>query len=169
MSKYEHLHGRVVALELMVRGFITELAMRHPDPASCVAGWRRDMLAVQQHVGWPFDEATDAIWAEAVTALNALFDAVETRVRSLKERYSCSQPWCVDRRSARAKASGSAVMRCFVKGRTPCCPTAIAIPSQRATKSEPPLSAGIGSLCRTACGHREWRPAWRSRMGGRPR
>jgi hypothetical protein len=64
MSEYEHLHGRVVALELMVRGFITELAMRHPDPASRVVGWRRDTLAAQQHVARPFDEASDAIWAK---------------------------------------------------------------------------------------------------------
>jgi len=81
MDDIDHLYGRVTALELIVTGFMTKLALESGmDPLGFVKGWRPDMMGSLQHTEREVSEKADQRWAAAVDALDLVFDNLEKRL-----------------------------------------------------------------------------------------
>ena len=80
------LQGRIIALELMVRSWLAGEAMKKPDPVSSLRETKRALYSSLQNLDRPHDETSDAIWSEAVEALDLLFEQTEMRVKSLIDK-----------------------------------------------------------------------------------
>ena len=78
-----HLQGRIIALEVLMRGFLTDLAMKSDTPQVRAATMRKAFMASLQHLERPVGAAHDQIWSEAADALNLQFDCIETRLQNL--------------------------------------------------------------------------------------
>ena len=78
----DQLQGRVIAQELITRGFLCNLVMDFDDPEAALENLRRQMLASLQHIERPVNEESDAIWCHAADALNREFNQVATRVHN---------------------------------------------------------------------------------------
>jgi len=79
------LQGRIIALELVMRAWLTGEALKKPDPVSSVSETKAALYASLQHLDRPHDETSDAIWSKAVEALDLLFEQTEERVKSRME------------------------------------------------------------------------------------
>lgn len=79
-----HLHGRIVALELMLRGFMAERALASADPAASLREWESGMMESFQHSSREVGDYQDAVWAEAVDAMRYQFREVRKRVDHLR-------------------------------------------------------------------------------------
>lgn len=77
----EHLQGRIIALELLMRSWLAGEALAADSPLSAIEAMRNDTLATLQHVNRPINEEADAIWGEAADALNDHFEQAAARVR----------------------------------------------------------------------------------------
>lgn len=77
----ENLQGRIIALELLMRCWLTGEAMSSDDPLTTIQAMRDEMLGSLQNTTRPIDDASDAIWGEAADALNDTFEQAAVRVR----------------------------------------------------------------------------------------
>jgi hypothetical protein len=83
-----YLQGRIIALELLVRGMLSNMiatSQRVPE-------FRTGTLASLQMVERPIDEESDAIWGHASAALMEMFEQVEHRLRYEEDRSRTSRP-----------------------------------------------------------------------------
>lgn len=78
-----HLQGRIIALELVARAYLTGEALQGNDPITHVRSMRRSFFGSLQHVERSTDEASEQIWEEATQALTELFDQTERRVTGI--------------------------------------------------------------------------------------
>lgn len=84
MSKPEDLEGRIIALELLMRGFMAQVAIENSEnPAEFVRGWKSEMLGSLQLMDRPIGDHEDAVWEKTADALNVAFDNVEARLIEL--------------------------------------------------------------------------------------
>ncbi len=81
-SDFEKLQGRIIALEILMRGFIWNLVSEYDDPKSALERLKSGMLASLQHIERPLNESADATWGHAADALCEQFDAVAHRIAS---------------------------------------------------------------------------------------
>jgi hypothetical protein len=78
-TDHDRLFGRVVALDLIVRGVMTNILLQTRDPLAALQQLRQDMLAALQRLTWPANSHTE-ILNGAVAAVNEHFDGVAERV-----------------------------------------------------------------------------------------
>jgi hypothetical protein len=84
-ARAEHLQGRIIALELFIRAFLTDFVMdRYEDPEDGVERLHRDFVASLQHLERPLDDVSDRVWAHVANAIDAQFEGVAMRVRNLR-------------------------------------------------------------------------------------
>jgi hypothetical protein len=84
-SFQDNLQGRVISLELLVRGLLVESLLKSERPVQAAQEMRRGLFASLQHVERAFDEDADRVWAAVVATLNSSFDVVEARLKSVLE------------------------------------------------------------------------------------
>ena len=77
------LQGRIIALELFVRGLLTDFALQSDDPAAFVDRMGPEMRDSLQQVKRPRGDEVDAIWSEAMAALDDQIDQVALRVQNI--------------------------------------------------------------------------------------
>ena len=77
-----NLQGRIIALELLMRGFIAKTAgdSQPGDPIAFLDEWKKAMFQSAQNLNRPVDEYADDVWGEAISALNLTFDSVKERL-----------------------------------------------------------------------------------------
>ena len=80
-SDHDRLYGRVVALDLIVRGIMTNVLFQSRDQISSVERLRQDLLDSLQRLAWPGNVSSE-ILDGAVTAVNEHFDGVAERLRN---------------------------------------------------------------------------------------
>lgn len=76
--------SRIIALELLVRGFMTLQATQSENPAAYATEWRKAMIETLGELSWP--AASDQIRQEVKAALIAAFDGLDQRIANLTER-----------------------------------------------------------------------------------
>lgn len=81
----EHLQGRIIALELFMRGVLANFVAEDDDPEATIQRLRSEMIGSLQHVERPLNDAADRIWGHAADALHMQFDEVLNRLRNLPE------------------------------------------------------------------------------------
>jgi hypothetical protein len=79
------LQGRIIALELMMRAWLAGEALKKPDPVSSLRETKSALYTSLQGIDRPYDEVSDAIWSQAIEALDLLFEQAEFRVKTLME------------------------------------------------------------------------------------
>jgi hypothetical protein len=83
-----HLQGRIVALELLMRNVLATEVIKTSDPIRSLQQTKNVLFGSLQKAERPADETFDAIWSEAVEALKMTFDQTEIRLREFLERKS---------------------------------------------------------------------------------
>lgn len=78
----ENLQGRIIALELMMRGFLTKEALGAPDSLGAIDQMARELILSLQIVGRPADAHADAVFAEAGDAIRREMAQVRLRVEA---------------------------------------------------------------------------------------
>lgn len=77
-------HGRIVALDLVIRALLTQSVMEAPgDPLERLDQSQQAMKQSLQHIDRPIGDYEDAVWAEASDALDLLFANVRMRVEDM--------------------------------------------------------------------------------------
>ena len=82
---FNHLQGRIIAVEFLARAWLVGEAMKKPDPVLTLQNTKNALYASMQGIERPFDETSDAIWSQAIEALDLHFQQAEFRVKSLME------------------------------------------------------------------------------------
>lgn len=82
MSPMDELAGRILALELMMQGFVMYRAMEQDlvPPQDFLAGMKKAMMGSLQHLSRPIDEHSDDAWISMGIALERLFSNVAKRI-----------------------------------------------------------------------------------------
>jgi hypothetical protein len=80
------LQGRIVALEILVRGYLFNVVSESADPVQAVADLRQMMTMGFQTVGRPIDEYSDAVMEAAGKAINSQCDEVLKRIEYHKSK-----------------------------------------------------------------------------------
>jgi len=78
------MQGRILAVELLVRGLLTEKLVSQPDPPEAGERLKSKCLASLQHIEQPAEEYSDQVWEAAANALRLQFDQVIRRLASTK-------------------------------------------------------------------------------------
>lgn len=79
-----NLHGRIVALDLVVRALLTQSVIEaRGDPLDRLDQNQQAMKQSLQHIDRPIGEYEDAVWAEASDALDLLFSNVRMRIEAM--------------------------------------------------------------------------------------
>lgn len=81
----EPLEGRIIAIELMMRGLLYEWCER-AGSLNDLAKVRDSLLGSLQNVDRPADERADRIWAEAIQAIRDTFANLENRAEHNQRR-----------------------------------------------------------------------------------
>jgi hypothetical protein len=84
MERDAHLHGRIVALELLVRSLMTVMVMEGGNGTVFVGKMRDEMLASLQLIQRDLGEYEDDVWGEAADALRSQFFELGKRIAYLR-------------------------------------------------------------------------------------
>lgn len=76
--------GRVIAMELVLRGLMTAFADQNGLDEEGVRQWRSDTLSSLQHLERDVDPQSDEIWGYAVQSLESLFEQVAHRLAYMR-------------------------------------------------------------------------------------
>lgn len=79
------LQGRVVALELLVRALLADLALKSTEPLARARGLQREFLSTLQHLKRPVGEYEDAVWESAEDHMRQTLEQVVQRISYLQE------------------------------------------------------------------------------------
>ena len=85
MDANAHLHGRIVALELLLRGIMTRSVMEDGKGSDFVAELRDEMLASLQLIQRDVGAYEDEVWSAASDALRSQFFEISKRVAHLRD------------------------------------------------------------------------------------
>ena len=88
MASTEDIEGRLVALELLMRGFVVYAADQQTavPPQEFLNNWERSMKASLQNLKRPIGPSADRIWERAVQALEEYFSVARDRLNRLDGR-----------------------------------------------------------------------------------
>ncbi|MCW2110274.1 hypothetical protein M2227_003442 [Bradyrhizobium elkanii] len=86
-SNFNHLQGRIVALELIMRYWLSGEFLSKNDPLTYADNLKKAMFGSLQNaeIGEVTSEK-DAIWSEVVDALDLIFSTAKDRARATLER-----------------------------------------------------------------------------------
>jgi len=90
-SDDSHLHGKVVALELMVRSLLTAMTCEHSKPLTRAKELKASFLASLQNVDRALGEYEDRVWASASDQVRSTFDQVIQRIEYRQSRGELPQ------------------------------------------------------------------------------
>ncbi len=80
------MQGRIIALELLVRGLLAEAVNRTDQPVEAATRMKSSMLASLQNVTRPVNDYSDQIWEAAADALRRQLDDVIHRIHSKRTK-----------------------------------------------------------------------------------
>lgn len=82
MDGFQLLEGRIVAIELMLQGFMASYATESDanDPVKFLDGWQSAMRASLQNPSRPAGDYADETWGVAAESLEILFSNVRKRL-----------------------------------------------------------------------------------------
>jgi hypothetical protein len=87
MTDDENAEGRLIALELMIQGFMTQVVMESgSEPSEFIKRWQDTMKLSLQNADRPIDERSDRVWECAIVALELLFSNVRKRTSAPDEK-----------------------------------------------------------------------------------
>ena len=77
---WNRLMGRIIALEVLMDGMLTNVVRTTSEPGATLDGVRQAMLAGLQQIERPRGEAEDEVWGFAMEALDMRFANVRGRL-----------------------------------------------------------------------------------------
>lgn len=80
--------GKVFAIEMVLRGYMTTTALQTDDPVACLKQWQHDIKSTLQNAEREVSEEADELWSHAVVEIDTLFSNVEIRVLDQMSRLS---------------------------------------------------------------------------------
>lgn len=83
----ERLEGRILALELLMRGILTASILENnpcDEQLAYALKLRTTFLESLQNLKRPKSESADRVWEASNEALQRMFDQVELRIKSMK-------------------------------------------------------------------------------------
>jgi len=86
MDDNAELHGKVVALELMIRSLLTNMACEHKNPLARAKALKTTFLANLQNADRALGEYEDRVWASASDQMRSTFDQVIERIEYRQNR-----------------------------------------------------------------------------------
>jgi hypothetical protein len=78
----DNFEARIVALELIMRGFIVEAALNNDDPIAQLSDWREGAIGALAKLQ-PTHPGTQNMLSEASKALKTTFDSAEGQLQQL--------------------------------------------------------------------------------------
>lgn len=87
MEHTDWLQGRIIALELLVQGFMVQATSEQTDlsPSQCIRDREKTMKSSLQHLPRPVNESSDQIWEAAADSLTLLFSNARIRIDKQSE------------------------------------------------------------------------------------
>lgn len=81
----EEMQGRIIALELLMRGLLTDVTCRNSQPLKTAKRLSSEFLASLQNINRDVSEYDDRVWERAADAMRSTFDQVIQRVVHLQK------------------------------------------------------------------------------------